>query len=81
MSDWGYIVIEYWVGCLMFVFVCSVDLKGLVDQKDLKVISTQSRISNYVVVQFGDYKPGPNVSSCHVLCMTYLCSPIILFVA
>lgn len=43
-----------------FFFCTSVDLKGLVDQKDLKVISTQSRISNYVVVQFGDYKPGPN---------------------
>ncbi|KAJ8428982.1 hypothetical protein Cgig2_009790 [Carnegiea gigantea] len=43
-----------------FFFCTSVDLKGLVDQKDLKVISTQSRMSNYVVVQFGDYKPGPN---------------------
>jgi len=70
MMEWGYNAIEYWGGCLMFVFVCSVDLKGLAEQKGLKVLSTQSRISNYVVVQFGDYKRGPNVSSCHVSFMT-----------
>lgn len=41
----------------------SVDLKSLVEQNKQNFIPPSSRMTNYVVLRFGDLKPDPNVSS------------------
>ncbi|KAK4480308.1 hypothetical protein RD792_013377 [Penstemon davidsonii] len=45
-----------------FFFSTSVDLKSLVEQNKQNFIPPSSRMTNYVVLRFGDFKPDPNES-------------------
>ncbi|KAL6565336.1 hypothetical protein OROGR_002287 [Orobanche gracilis] len=44
----------------LFVFAFLVDLKSLVEQNKQNFIPPSSRMTNYVVLRFGDLKPDPN---------------------
>ncbi|KAE9445227.1 hypothetical protein C3L33_22875, partial [Rhododendron williamsianum] len=41
---------------------CSVDLRRLVEQNKPNFIPPTSRMTNYVVLRFGNEKPGPNIN-------------------
>ncbi|XP_042003452.1 protein RETARDED ROOT GROWTH-LIKE-like [Salvia splendens] len=43
-----------------YFFATSVDLKGLVEHNKQNFIPPSSRMTNYVVLRFGDLKPDPN---------------------
>ena len=60
-------ILKFWLLC------CSVDLRTLVEQNKPNFIPPTSRMTNYVVLRFGDVKSEPNVSSSSLLDSFAIC--------
>lgn len=58
--------VESMMFCYMVIF-CSVDLKGLMDQNKQNLVPPSSRMTNYVVLRFGNANSDPNVSVSSIL--------------
>ncbi|GER28311.1 NADH dehydrogenase [ubiquinone] 1 alphasubcomplex subunit 8 [Striga asiatica] len=56
-----------------FLFSTSVDLRSLVEHNKQNFIPPSSRMTNYVVLRFGDFNPVPNGSMGSSLCGSQCC--------
>ncbi|CAA0821211.1 D-aminoacid aminotransferase-like PLP-dependent enzymes superfamily protein [Striga hermonthica] len=56
-----------------FLFSTSVDLRSLVEHNKQNFIPPSSRMTNYVVLRFGDFNPLPNGSMDSSLCGSQCC--------